>query len=123
MGSDKILMVDNWFKTLVFPGTAVDDFIKVTKDFKSEGSFHKEYVFYTDEYKYIVFAIDRPDDDGYLGCQVSARKKRPGEDWTRGNDLPDGPLNNDTWLMILNAIINYEIVPLSTYKRPDSIPE
>lgn len=122
MGSEKLLLVDNWFKALVFPGM-VEDFVKMTKNFKSEGMFHKEYVFYTDEYKYKILAIDRPDDDGYLGCNVSARKARPGEDWVRGNDLPDGPLNEKTWMMILNAIINYEMVRLSEYKRPDSAPE
>jgi hypothetical protein len=115
-------MVDEWFKKLIFPGD-VKDFIKSTKDFNSEGTHHKEYVFYTDEYKYRIVAIDRPDDDGYLGCGVSARKARPGEDWRRGNDLPDGTLNEESWLRILNAIINYELVELSQYKRPDSVPE
>lgn len=117
----KILMVDNWFNKLVFPGM-VKDFVKVIKDFKTKTTIHKEYVFYTNEYKYKIFAIDRIDKDSYLGCQVSSRKTRAGEDWTRGNDLPDGPINSETWFMILNAIINYELVELSKYKQPDSIP-
>jgi hypothetical protein len=118
----KIDIVDKWIEKLVFPGE-VKDFVKTTKNFKSEGVFHKEYIFYTDEYKYKILAIDRPDDGGYLGCLVSSRKPRAGEDWTRGNDLPDGPLEEQTWFMILNAIINYELVELSKYKRPDSVPE
>ena len=118
----KIDMVDKWIQELIFPGQ-VDDFVKSTKDFKSEQGHHKEYIFYTDEYKYKILAIARKEDDTYLGCQVSARKARPGEDWHRGNDLPDGHIDEATWLKILNAIINYELVELSKFKRPDSIPE
>lgn len=119
--ASKISMVDKWIEKLVFPGK-VKNFIKSTKNFESQGVYHKEYIFYTDEYKYKVLAIDRSDDDGYLGCQVSARKLRAGEDWTRGNDLPDGPLDEKTWFIILNAIINYELVELSQFKQPNSIP-
>ena len=78
---------------------------------------------YTDEYHYQIIAIDREEDDGYLGCQVSSRKPRAGEDWTRGNDLPDGPFNRETWNKILNAMINYELVKLTKYKKPGTIPE
>ena len=77
---------------------------------------------YTQEHKYQIVAIDRRGEKGYLGCQVSTRKFRAGEDWLRGNDLPDGPFSRATWERILNAIIRYEIVELSKYKRPDTIP-
>ena len=63
-------------------------------------------------------ARHRPDDDGYLGCQVTARKARAGEDWNRGNDLPDGPFTEETWRQILNSIINYELVILSKFTKP-----
>ncbi|GAG82803.1 unnamed protein product, partial [marine sediment metagenome] len=32
----------------------------------------------------------------YLGCTVSCRKPRAGEEWTRGNDLPDGNFSQET---------------------------
>ena len=48
--------------------------------------------------------------DGYLGCQGQIRKPRAGEDWTRGNDLPDGPYTKETWDKIIYAIIAYELV-------------
>ena len=49
-------------------------------------------------------------DDGYLGCTIQSRKPRAGEDWTRGNDLPDGKYNIDTWKTIVNAIVAHELV-------------
>ena len=64
-------------------------------------------------------AIDRTKDEGYLGCQVNCRKSRAGEDWVRGNDLPDGKFNKATWDSIVKAIIRYEIVELSKYKKPE----
>lgn len=51
-------------------------------------------------------------EDSYLGCVVSSRKPRPGETWTRGNDLPDGKYNDDTWNRILQGIISYEMKTL-----------
>ena len=49
----------------------------------------------------------------YLGCTASTRKPRAGEDWDRGNDLPDGPFNRRTWIKILNGIVKYELVLLA----------
>lgn len=49
-------------------------------------------------------------DDGYLGCVSTTRKPRAGEDWSRGNDLADGPLTERTWYRILGDIISYEMV-------------
>ena len=120
MGS-KMDMLNEWITNLVYPGK-VEDFIKVTKEFMHDKNSTKEVTFYTDEYRYRLYAVDRPEDDGYLGCQVSARKARAGEDWRRGNDLPDGPFSVETWNMILNAIINYELVELSKFQQPESIP-
>lgn len=76
---------------------------------------------YTDRYLYRITAIDRPTGDGYLGCTMSCRKPRAGEDWERGNDLPDGPFVNETWLKILEGIIRNELVGVS--KRPSPQPD
>ena len=53
----------------------------------------------------------KPDDNrrGYLGCIASIRKPRFGEDWTRGNDLHDGPYSEETWNGILSDIVSYEL--------------
>jgi hypothetical protein len=53
----------------------------------------------------------------YLGATVSTRKPRAGEDWTRGNDLADGPYSKDTWEKIKNDIIGYELVKVSKPKE------
>lgn len=119
----KIEILDQWVKDLIFPSGNIDDFVHVTKSLKSEDQEIKEFCIYTNENKYKIFAMDRLEDDGYLGCQVVVRKVRAGEDWNRGNDLPDGPLNEETWKKILNSILNYELVKLSKYKKPSGIPE
>lgn len=51
-------------------------------------------------------------DDGYLGCVVSSRMPRAGEDWTRGNDLADGALTKKTFNRIMSDIVSYEMVQI-----------
>lgn len=64
---------------------------------------------FTSDHKYSIRARRPNDNDGYLGCGASTRTPRTGEDWSRGNDLPDGPYNEKTWQEILNGIIGYEL--------------
>jgi len=128
---DKELIIDDfdkWLEDLVFPRD-VDDFIEVLYDGgqgEGDGSFEmkKQISFYTDNNIYCIIAICREEEDkSYLGCTVSARKSRPGEDWQRGNDLPDGPFNNKTLEQIKNGIIAYELEPLSVKRPQDPIEE
>jgi len=116
-------LLDAWVAKLVFPGK-VESFIQEKKAYDSElhGSY-REFCFYTEDNKYSITAIDRQDDDGYLGCGVTCRKSRPGEEYTRGNDLRDGPFTEETWNSITLAIVNYELVKLSEHKKPDQIPD
>lgn len=115
----KLEELDKWLKDLVFPGK--------TKDFIHELESHgipgtevsRKVCFYTENHQYFITAIDRTKDKGYLGCQVNCRKARAGEDWIRGNDLPDGKFNKITWDLIVKAIVCYEIVKLSNYKKPE----
>lgn len=117
MVSEKIQMLDKWLEELIFPGS-VDDFVQPIRHLDDKNQILKEVCIYTHKFKYHIIACDRTDDDGYLGCQVSARKARAGEDWIRGNDLPDGDFNETTWKKILNAILNYELVILSKFTKP-----
>ena len=48
----------------------------------------------------------------YLGCVASSRIARSGENWLRGNDLPDGPFSRETFDDIIRAIVGYELVKL-----------
>lgn len=118
--------LDKWIHDLVYPGK-VKDFIQNIKEFTdtSQGITQKirDFCFYTNEFKYRIYANDRSDDDGYLGCVVTARKMRAGEDWNRGNDLADGPFNEETWKRILATIVNYELVQLSKFTKPTDTPE
>ena len=50
---------------------------------------------------------------GYLGCVASSRTVLPGEDWTRGSDLPDGSFSRETFDEIIKAIVAYELVDLA----------
>ena len=119
MISEKMKEFDKWLQALSFP-LEVGDLIQVLKSYKDEKQEIKDVCFYTSEHKYKIFAIDRKDDDGYLGCMATVRKPRAGEDWSRGNDLPDGPFNIETWNNILKAIVRYELVKLSNHaKHPD----
>lgn len=53
----------------------------------------------------------------YLGCTSKSLKMRAGEDWTRGNDLPDGDFSQKTWNAILRAIVQYELVDIKRYQN------
>jgi len=66
---------------------------------------------YTETNSYSISACLAPG-KSYLGCIASSRKPRAGEDWTRGNDLPDGEFWEETWRKILAAIVGYELVKI-----------
>ncbi len=44
-----------------------------------------------------------------MGCTSATRKSRPGEEWNRGSDLPDGSFIEETFFSILGAILFYEL--------------
>ena len=58
---------------------------------------------------------------GYLGCTMSNRKGRAGEDWTRGHDLPDGKFDYSTWRHIKLAILRAELVKIARPISHDGI--
>ncbi len=109
----KINMIDSWLKEII---SDVKTYVQVIYDDGEckPGSyeFKKKIKIYTNNHEYTIVAIDRSSDDGYLGCVVSNRKLRAGENWTRGNDLPDGPFIQKTWEKIKNAIIRFELIKI-----------
>lgn len=72
---------------------------------------YSRFVIYTNTNEYVIASSGT-----YLGCTATSRKKRPGEDWHRGNDLPDGPCTEETWIEILKAIVSYELVDVVVSK-------
>lgn len=120
----KMQMLDQWLKELIYPGNVID-FIEEDSGEGNGQKVTRRLSFYTEEHQYFITAIESADGDkdDYLGCQVSARKMRAGETWGRGNDLPDGKFSRKTWDMIINAIVSYELVMLSKFQKPDTVPE
>ena len=57
----------------------------------------------------------------YLGCTAGSRIARPGENWLRGNDLPDGPFSRETFDKIIMAIVGYELVILDPAPVPVAV--
>lgn len=110
-----------WFKELIFRGD-LESFQRYVKaevvqwDGKLGPVAGKKYKIYTANNYYAIIARTKEGvvgDDGYLGCVVSNRTPRPGEDWTRGRDLPDGAFTKETWDKIVRAIAAYELLPMS----------
>ncbi len=62
---------------------------------------------------YTIVAKPSSSGDIYLGCVASTRAPRPGEDWTRGNDLPDGIFSKALAHKILSAIVFYEALEVA----------
>lgn len=117
---NKISRLKQWIKDEI---CRYGQFAKVVQVLKDEGQCTaeegkpKEFRFqcniFTEEHRYRISAIDRSEDEGYLGCTASTRKPRVGEDWTRGNDLPDGKFTRETWEDIKNGILQYELLELA----------
>lgn len=68
------------------------------------------------------YAIHAHKTDGrwpiYFACEASTRAPRPGEDWTRGNDLPDGEFSKETLNQIMGSIVFYEALEVAKDIEP-----
>lgn len=73
-------------------------------------------IFYTAENKYHISAVKKENGGSYMGCILINRKPRPGEDWGRGSDLPDGKYTKQTWDAIVNRIIAMEMKNLQCWR-------
>ena len=82
--------------------------IEIVSQGFSDGEESANVRLYTDNNVYTITA--KVGATSYLGCGASARKPRAGEDWTRGNDLPDGKFCKETFDAILAGIVGFETV-------------
>ena len=99
-----------WLKEIC-PGDMVIDYT-VDKSNYENGIFLVNV--FTHTYRYQISAHK-----DYLGCTASTRMARAGEDWNRGNDLPDGKFCRETWGRIKDAIIRYELVKVVKHARTE----
>ena len=72
-------------------------------------------VFATTKNNYFInfHARQSVDRDDYLGMTSSSRLARPGENWLRGNDLPDGKFCKETFDRMMDAVLMYELREVS----------
>lgn len=94
----------------VFHGMLLDNFVKFLIKKNNDGQISMITLFWTEDHIYKIVCyhrIDRP--NGYMGCYLDNRMARPGEAHIRGNDLPDGEYNKDTFKRIMNACIACEV--------------
>lgn len=71
---------------------------------------------YTNDYIYhisVTIGESVSSKNGYLICTSSCRKKKPGEEHIRGNDISDGSFCSETWIRILNGIIRNELCKIN----------
>lgn len=88
---------DNWLDK------GLNHLQRFSKDIIVKG---KDQVFlYTQRHKFSIAV--KPN---YIGAVMSNRFPLPGEDWTRGRDLADGPNTEETWNRILLDILAVELV-------------
>lgn len=93
----------------VYRPSQIDRAVHVRPDDGECGAIHVK--IWTDTNEYRVRISLKPMgrlEDAYMGASASSRKPRAGEDWTRGNDLPDGGFSEALWQEIMVAIVRYE---------------
>ena len=115
-----------WLKKIVRYGN-VDSQVLIYQNLNSRSNITEEdkeklrftCVFFTDTHKYSIsgYVPTKMNPDGYLGCIVTTRKPRAGEDWNRGNDLPDGEYSKETFDKIVRRIVAYELKSLQLWRK------
>ncbi len=105
-----------WLKELVRYGN-VDSQVLIFLDTKEAGKNRFVCRLFTNNHCYSISGY-KPikGSGGYLGCIVSTRKNRVGEDWNRGNDLPDGKYSKKTFDAIVRRIVAYELKTLQLWR-------
>lgn len=104
--------LQEWMREIV-PYSNLEKYIREMKT-----DFGFKVLLCTDEHSYSISVHMREGREPYLGCIASARKQLAGENWIRGNDLPDGEFCRETWDNIVRAIVRYELVKLEPIHAP-----
>ncbi len=127
---ENLEQLKKWLSELLYRDNNLENYFQIkTSSQRFEGGseeFTHVVYFYTKYNRLYLVVAPSSSRDGtiYFGCQISDRKPRAGEDWTRGNDLADGKFNQETWNRIKNDIISYELVKVAKKERviEDTLP-
>jgi hypothetical protein len=105
-----------WLKSVVRYGN-VDSQILILWNLDEPERFRC--LLYTNDHQYSITGYEGTEKNpkGYLGCTASTRKPRPGEDWNRGNDLPDGKYSKETFDKIIRGIVAYELKTIQLFRK------
>lgn len=69
---------------------------------------------YLGDQRYSFSVSIKKEGKNYLGGTASTTYYRPGENWTRGSDLPDGEFSKETFDAIIKAILGYQFRRIET---------
>jgi len=107
-----------WLKGIVKYGNVDSQVLIFHKNQQNDNKNRFSCRLYTDNNIYSIsgYAPTENKPNGYLGCIASRRKPRVGEDWTRGNDLPDGSYSKKTFDAIVRRIVAYELKSLQLWR-------
>ena len=100
----------NWLKDLVM------DPDKYTLMFKTETGFRCNIYSNDHVYSFYGYVPGIKNIRGYLGAGATLRKSKVGEDWHRGNDLPDGEYSKETFDKIVSRIVKFGLEPLELWR-------
>ena len=104
----------------ILPNKIFNDYVQTISDEEPDND-ERQYIreitmkiFTKSLHYYHIVAKYTSNGEGYLGCQVGKDYHLAGVGHASGNDLPDGPLNEETWNKIVHAIIASELRELGT---------
>lgn len=112
---EKKTQLQGWLEGVISYG--VEPLRRLQFSEHGDGDGRGKVIFCTETHTYAIAFTDT-----YLGCIASSRKQRPGENWTRGSDLPDGEFSREVFDRIIQAIVAYELVDLDPVVEPVAVP-
>lgn len=107
-----------WLKEIVRYGNVDSQALIFWNINRKDDGNHFTVHLYTNDHCYSIYgyAPTEKNPRGYLGCGATTRKPRVGEDWNRGNDLPDGKYCKETFDAIVHRIVAYELKNLQLWR-------
>ena len=109
--------VVSWLEEIC-PYKYIEKYIICDHNPKVKGKENYNFTFFTKENRYRIGVVVFSGVPKYMAASMTTRKPRAGEDWNRGNDLPDGEYSKEKWNSIKAAIIATELVKIVRTQYP-----